>query len=156
MNHFHLFAHGETFSPDSLLATTMLRPDHIWRRGEPLLGYEDIEGLPGHKTSGVEFVLGDGRAIPYPAQEKIALDFIAARRDGLRALGEFPGAEHFILMFQYEREFDGESDYEGGCVWASRGVMRAALDIGCEITFTFGLKRRDSDDELRGCTEIEK
>src|SRR3954453_13051834 len=69
VNFFHLFAHGEAFDPDAFLATTTLRPDHVWRRGEPRRGYEDIEGLRGHDTGGVEFVLGDGRAIPYPRQE---------------------------------------------------------------------------------------
>jgi hypothetical protein len=139
VNFFHLFAHGEAFDPDAFLATTTLRPDHVWRRGEPRRGYENFEGLPGHATGGVEFVLGDGRAILYPDQEEVALAFITANRDALKALSKFPGADHFILMFHYEREFDG--DTVGGCVGASQRLMWHALDIGCRLDFTFVLRR---------------
>ncbi|VTU01212.1 unnamed protein product [Gemmataceae bacterium] len=135
MNFFHLFAHGPAFDPDAFLAVSSLRPDHVWRRGEQKRGYEHIDGLPGHETGGVEFVLGDGRTILYPDQEAVALAFITAHRDELKALGRFPGADHFILMFHYEREFDG--DMTGGCVGASQQLMERALDIGCRLDFTF-------------------
>lgn len=146
MNFFHLFAHGEAFDPDAFLAVSPLRPDRVWRRGEPKRGYEGIEGLPGHETGGVEFVLGDGRAILYPAQEEIALAFITAHRDELKVLGDFPGADHFTLMFHYEREFDG--DMVSGCVGASRRLMWHTLDIGCRLDFTFVLRRTAAEDPV--------
>lgn len=144
MNFFRLFAHGKAFDPDAFLPTTFLQPDDVWRRGDSKKGYEHIEGLPGHETGGIEFILGDGRSILYPDQEQIALAFIAAHRDALKALGEFPGVDHFILMFHYEREFEGEMT--GGNVGASRQLMWHALDIGCRISFTFILRRSGTNE----------
>jgi hypothetical protein len=147
VNFFRLFAHGKEFDVDAFLATTTLRPDYVWRRGDRRRGYEDIAGLPGHPTSGVEFVLGGGRKILYPEQEEIAVAFIAANRDGLRALGEFPGADHYILMFHYEAEFDRDRESIGGTVWASRRLMWHALDIGCHVDFALTLRRVGGEDE---------
>ncbi len=35
MNQFGLFAHGESFDVDAFLASSTLRPDYVWRRGDP-------------------------------------------------------------------------------------------------------------------------
>lgn len=73
----HIIAHGEKFDVDAFLASSTLRPHFVWRSEAPL-------------TSGVEFLLGDGRQIRLPDQEEIAVAYLKAHRDELRALGQFP------------------------------------------------------------------
>jgi hypothetical protein len=62
----HIIAHGERFDVDAFLGKSTLRPDFVWRREAPV-------------TSGVEFFLGDGRAIGLRDQENLA---IVCRQDG--------------------------------------------------------------------------
>ena len=112
---FHLFAHGEAFDIDAFLATTTLHPDHVWRRVRP-------------QTSGVEFVLGEGPAVPFQKQEDIAISFIKAHRDELRALAQFPGVDTFILGFRYVCKRNDSS--LGFCIGPSSRLMWHALDIG--------------------------
>jgi hypothetical protein len=145
VNFFTLFAHGKMFDLDAFLSTSPMRPDYTWRSGDRKRYDTTTDAtFDAHITSGLEFVLGDGLSIVYPKQEQIALDFIAANRDGLKTLGNFPGADHYILMFQYESEFQG--DYTAGTVWASSRLMRSCLDIGCEIDFLVAFRRVPTDD----------
>lgn len=80
--------------------------------------------------------------MPLPEQERIALDFIRANRDGLRALGQFPGIETFILMFHDETVL--EDDTVGVCVGPSKLLMWHALDVGVRLDYTV-IVRRPSD-----------
>ena len=52
-------------------------------------------------TSGVEFVLGDGRAKTLRDQEKIAITYLMAHHDELRGIAAFPGVDAFILGLVY-------------------------------------------------------
>ena len=80
----HIFAHGESFDVDAYLAGSTLHPDYVWRREPP-------------DTSGIEILLGDGRTMPPPAQEELAMTYIASHREELRKLQCFPGVEYLIL-----------------------------------------------------------
>ena len=97
MNNFTLFAHGDEFDVDAFLASTTLRPDYVWWRGDQRR-YACVESK--HPTSGIEFVLGDGRTLPLSEQERIAIAYLKEHRDQLRALAQFPGAACFILGIQ--------------------------------------------------------
>jgi len=136
MNEFRLFAHGEAFDVDAFLSSTALRPDYVWRRGDQRR-YACVESR--HPTSGVEFVLGDGLTVPYLKQEGIAVTYLKAHRDELRALGQFPGVDTFILGLQYRTSF--ESNVIGFCLGPSAQLMWHCLDVGCEPTYYVTLDR---------------
>jgi hypothetical protein len=137
MNEFRLFAHGEAFDVDAFLAKTTLRPDRVWRRGDQRR-YACVESK--HPTSGVEFFLGDGWVVPLPDQEAMAIAYLKARRDELRALAQFPGVETFILGFQYVCELDG--GLLGFCLGPSAQLMWHALDTGVQPNYYVMLDRR--------------
>jgi Domain of unknown function (DUF4279) len=111
----HIIAHGERFDVDVFLTKSTLRPDFVWRREAPL-------------TSGVEFFLGDGRAIRLRDQEHMAITYLKAHRDELRAIAEFPGVDAFILGLVYIAKLDGS--VSGVALDCSRELMLPALDIG--------------------------
>jgi hypothetical protein len=135
-NQFQLTAHGHTFDVDAFLATSTLRPDYTWRRGDPLL-YSCGESK--YETSGVVLMLGDGRAVPFLDQERIAIGYLESHRDELRALANFPGVEWFILGLQYHIEIDPGT--LGFCMGPSARLMWHALDIGVRPTYYVSLER---------------
>ena len=112
---FHIFAHGEKFDVDRFLAESSLRPDFEWRRDPPL-------------TSGVEFLLGDGRAMRLVDQENAALIYLKAHRNDLRAIAGFSGIEGFILGLVYIAKLGG--GVTGVALDWDRELMVAALDVG--------------------------
>lgn len=136
MNEFRLFAHGEAFSADAFLSSTTLRPDYLWRRGDQRR-YSCVESR--HPTSGVEFVLGDGLTIPFLKQEAIAIAYLKAHRDELKALAAFPGVDTFILGLQYCTVF--EKSVIGFSLGPSAQLMWHCLDIGCRPTYYVTLNR---------------
>jgi len=124
MNHFSIFAHGDSFNVDEFLARSTLRPDYVWRRGDQRR-YACVESK--HETSGVEFVLGNGWEVPFQEQEDIAVAYLKEHRDELRMLSEFPGVETFILGLQYICQLhDG---LLGVCAGPSSQLMWHALDV---------------------------
>jgi hypothetical protein len=125
MNHFSIFAHGDSFKVDEFLARSTLRPDYVWRRGDQRR-YACVESQ--HETSGVEFVLGNGWQVPFQQQEDIAVAYLKEHRHELRMLSEFPGVETFILGLQYICKLhDG---LLGFCAGPSAELMSHALDVG--------------------------
>ena len=140
-NQFCIFAHGCTFDVDAFLGTTTLRPDYVWRRGDQRR-YACVESR--HPTSGVEFVLGDGRRVSPLEQEQIAISYIQANRDQLSALGQFAGVEAFILGIQYICELD--EGLSGFCIGPSRLLMQQALEVGIEPHYYVGLNRRNESE----------
>jgi hypothetical protein len=136
MNYFGVFAHGEEFDVDAFLATTILRPDVVWRRGEQQR-HACFESR--HATAGVEFTLGDGRSIPLPEQQRIAVSYLSANRDALKDLAARPGVTVFVLGLQYHIVL--EPDVIGFCMGPSTRLMRQALDIGVSPTFYVSLDR---------------
>ena len=72
-------------------------------------------------------------------QERIAIDYIAANRDGLKALAQAPGVTTFILGLQCHIVLDEST--VGFCMRPSAGLMSRALDIGIEPTFYVTLDR---------------
>jgi len=111
----HIFAHGETLNVDAFLRDSTLRPDFVWRRKAPL-------------TSGVEFVLGDGRAISLRDQENIAITYLKAHSDELRSIATFRGVDTFILGLVYIAKFD-EGVTGVALDWPPE-LMKSALDAG--------------------------
>lgn len=129
MSEFRLFAHGAEFDPDAYLASAPLTFDGVWRRGEAGRGHPE--------SSGVFKVLGDGRAIPLPEQERIAAEFLSANREGLRALARHPQVTTFILGLQCHVVL--EAGMVGLCMGPSARLMRHCLDIGISPTYYVSL-----------------
>lgn len=111
----HIIAHGERFDVDAFLTKSTLRPDFVWRRETPV-------------TSGVEFFLGDGRTIALRDQEDMAISYLNAHRDELRAIAEFPGVDAFILGLAYIAKL--EPSVSGVALDWPRELMLPAVDIG--------------------------
>ena len=130
MNEFRIFAHGEAFDVDAFLATTSLRPDYVWRRGDQRR-YACIDSR--HPTSGVEFVLGDGHRLLLPQQETIAIGYLSSNREPLKALARYPGVTAFILGLHHVVEL--EPSTIGFSLASSAPLMRHALDVGVEVIF---------------------
>lgn len=145
-NEFRIFAHGEAFDVDAFLATTTLRPEYVWHRGDQRR-YACVESK--HPTSGVEFIPGDGRVVPFLEQEQIAITYIQAHRDELQALAGYPGVQTFILGLQYICELD--ESLIGFCIGASHRLMRHALDVGVEPNYYVGLNRPNDSE----CSDAE-
>ena len=137
VNHLTLFAHGESFDVDAFLASTTLQLDYIWRRGDQLR-YSCVESR--YETSGVEIILGDGTAIPFLKQDGIAIKYIKAHEDELRALAKSSGVETFILGLQYHLKLD--DGLTGFCMGPSPLLMWHALDVGVWLTYYVTLDRR--------------
>ena len=137
MNAFRLFAHGREFDVDAFLATTTLRPDHVWHRGDQR---RDACVESRHPTSGVEYELGDGRTLTLPEQEKIAIEYLSANQEALRVLAKWPGVTTFILALQYQLEL-GPGTF-GFTIRPSALLMEHALAVGVSPTFYVWLDRR--------------
>jgi hypothetical protein len=132
MNEFRLFAHGVDFDPDAYMASTPLKFDGAWRKGE--------SGHDHPKSSGVFKVLGDGRKVPLFEQEEIAIEFLSANREALKSLAKYPGVTTFILGLQYHIELDPATI--GFCMGPSALLMWHCLDIGVSPYFYVSLDRR--------------
>ena len=125
INEFRLFAHGEAFDPNAYLAITTLKFDGVWHKGE--------SGHDHPKSSGVFKVLGDGSTLPIFKQEQIAVEYLTANREALKALAQAPGVTTFILGLQYQIEL--EEGTIGFSIAPSAHLMRLALDIGIAPTY---------------------
>jgi hypothetical protein len=111
----HILAHGERFEVDAFLAKSTLRPDFVWRRDAPI-------------TSGMEFLLGDGRAISLRDQEKVAITYLRTHSDELRVIAAFPGVDAFMLGLVYIAKL--EEGVSGVALDWPRDLMVSALDVG--------------------------
>ena len=136
MNQFRIFAHGEAFDIDAFLSTTTLRPDYVWRRGDQRR-FACIESR--QPTSGIEFVLGDGQQIPFCEQDRIAIEYLSANREELKALARFPGVTAFMLGLQYD--FELRAGTIAFTMRLSELLMRHVLDVGIEPVFYVTLDR---------------
>jgi hypothetical protein len=144
MNYFTLFAYGEQFDVDAYLGTTVLQPDHVWRRGES----QPVRGGV-HPTSGVEFTIGDGLNVPFPEQQRLAVAYLQANREALEDLASRPGVTNLTLGLQYHlRHVSGLMAF---AMAPSRALMRHALDIGIAPVFHVSFERpielADDDEE---------
>ena len=131
MSEFRLFAHGVEFHPDAYVASAPLKFDGVWRKGE--------SGHDHPKSSGVFKVLGDGLTVPVFEQERIAIEYLSANREVLKALAQHPQVTTFILGLQYRTAF--ESNVIGFCLGPSAQLMWHCLDVGCEPTYYVTLDR---------------
>ena len=139
-NEFRIYALGDNFDVDAFQAACSTPSSLIWRRGEPKRG----RGAP-YPTSGIEFNLGDGTAIPHCKQEDIAIAFLKEHRDNLKALGEFPGVTHFTLGLQYATRTQGPV---GFCMGASLWLMWHLLDVGCTLSNYVWVEYNDPEDNV--------
>lgn len=136
MNHFEIFALGESFSPDAFLASTAMKFDSVWHRGD--------QGNDHPKSSGVCKILGDGQSLSVFEQERIAILFLKENRDVLKSLAIFPGVSSFTLGLQYHVEL--AINTVGFCMGPSSSLMWHALDIGFEPTYYVTLDRKREQD----------
>jgi len=140
MNHWiKIHALGESFDVDAFVRTCSMSLSSVWRRGEPKV----VGGASLYPTSGIAFNLGDGRIVPFPEQEQLAVAFLKAHRDDLKALGQFPGVSHFTLGLQYLRTFQRESF--GCCMSASKWLMWHCLDVGCSLSHYVCVERNEGN-----------
>jgi hypothetical protein len=130
MSEFRLFAHGDDFDPDAYLASTSLKFDGVWHKGQFARDHP--------KTSGVFQVLGDAEKVSLSEQEAIAIEYLSANRKELEALARYPGVTTLILGLVYHIELDSD----GCAIGPSARLMRHALDIGIEPVF-YVYKRRE-------------
>jgi hypothetical protein len=139
MNYFAVFAHGSNFDVDTYLRSTKLQFDHVWRLGEP----KRFSCLGGpHETSGVEILLGDGARLNLDEQNNLAIDYIRANRDELRALGRFPGVETFCLGLQRNMTF--HPNLLCLCIGSSKLLMGETLDIGADLSYYLSFQTVES------------
>jgi len=138
-NCFKVFALGEDFDVDAFKATSSMVPSHIWRRGEPKKG----RGSP-YPTSGIAFEIGDGQVVPFLKQDDLAIAFLKAHRDQLKALGQFPGVTNFTVGLQYSAE--AQRNLVGFSMGVSSLLMWHLLDIGCTLTHYVWLQYADLED----------
>jgi len=132
MNEFRLFAHGVDLDADACMASTPLKFDGVWHKGE--------SGHNHPKSSGVFKVLGDGLKVPLFEQEKIAIEFLSANRDALKSLANYPGVTTFILGLQYHIELNpGTIGFSMG---PSALLMWHCLGIGVSPTYYVSLDRQ--------------
>lgn len=141
MTEFFLRACGDDFDVDAFLSVSPLRPDVVWHRGttkrpcSPSL----------FENSGVDFVLGDGRAINTCEQEDHAIDYIKAHRDALKSLGKFPGVTCFFLGLS--RVMVNRRNLSAFTTSASQILMWHLLDVGCSLTCYSWLEWVDEPEE---------
>ena len=130
MNHFTLFAHGESFDVDAYTATTTLVFNSVWRRGDQRR-YSCVESK--HPTSGIEIVLGDGRTVPLPEQEEIAIEYLKAHTDELRSWRGFQKSIPSYSAFNTTSKLD--DGLLGFCMGPCALLMWHALNIGVTPTY---------------------
>ena len=131
-NQFRVYALGETFDVDAFRATSSLAPGHVWRRGEP-----KREGCSPYPTSGIAYEIGDGQVVPFLKQSDLAIAFLKAHRDELKALGQFPG-------LQYSAE--AQRNLVGFSMDVSSLLMWHLLDVGCRLTHYVWLQYSELQD----------
>jgi hypothetical protein len=133
---FRLFAHGVNFDADAYVASTPLRFDGVWHKGE--------NGADHPKSSGVFKTLGDGLKVPLDEQEEIAIEYLSTNRDELKVLAQHPDVKTFILGLHCHIEL--EPSIDGFSLGPSSSLMWHALDIGVRVNFYISLDRsRDCD-----------
>jgi hypothetical protein len=132
INEFRLFAHGQTFDLDAYLATTTLKFDGVWRKGEFRHDHP--------KSSGAFKVLGDRATLLLFEQEQIAIAYLSANREALQLLARTPGVSTLILGLQYHVELNEGT--VGFAMGPAAALMRLALEIGISPTFYVTMDRR--------------
>jgi hypothetical protein len=131
MNEFRIFAHGVDFDPEAFLTSTSLKFDGVWHKGE--------SGQDHPKSSGVFKVLGNGKEVPIFKQQQIAIEYMSANQEALKALAKYPGVTTFILGLQYHMEL--EPGTIGFCMGPSALLIWHCLDIGVSPKFYVSLDR---------------
>jgi hypothetical protein len=133
---YQLFAHGVDFDLDVYLASTSLRFDGIWRKGE--------YGRNHPKSNGVYKTLWDGRDVPIFEQERIAIEYLSENRVALKDLAQYPQVTTFILGLHYLIKSDDNS--VGFCLSPSALLMWNCLDIGISLTYYVAQEREPGQD----------
>jgi hypothetical protein len=80
--------------------------------------------------------------VPFLEQEEIAINYLKAHRDELRALARFPEVDSFILVLPYHIEIG--ADTLGFCMGPSALLLWHALDIGVQPNYNVWIDRRDA------------
>lgn len=134
-NQFGIFAHGESFDPDAYIASSSLKFDGLWRKGEISADHPT--------SSGVYKELGDGLDIPLWQQERLAIEYLTTNRELLKDLAQHPAITTFIIGLQYRLE--SNSGIVGFSFGPSLVLMRHCLDIGIEPTYYVWIDRAQTE-----------
>jgi hypothetical protein len=129
MNFFNLTAQGADFDVDSYAETTPLALTNIWRRGEQKR-FSCIESA--YELSGVEIVLGDGSALPFFEQQRIAIDYCSKRGEAIRALCSRDDVEDVRVSLHYP--FPLDEGLTGFAIGVEPALTWYALKCGFRLT----------------------
>ena len=124
-----LRAIGRPFDVDAFLVGSELRPDCVYRRGEPKC--PDLAQEPQHAASGLSLPVSAAAASDLPGQVRDALRFLDEHEDELRRLAGYPGVEEVCLEFSVEhRDETAQADiFHAELLW-----RMGALDIDLVVT----------------------
>ncbi|PYQ25184.1 MAG: hypothetical protein DMF81_03240 [Acidobacteria bacterium] len=124
-----LRAIGEEFDVDAFLATSPLRPDAVYRKGESVPGASG-RGRPP-LASGFHLAVGPAGLDDLTGQVREALAFLDEHEDELRRLNGFAGVDALTLDFAIRRR-EGATQID---IFPSELLWRAgALDIDLTVT----------------------
>ena len=88
---------GERLDIDAILETTSLKPDRIWRRGEPRIRSKPEEGV--HTDSGLTFLVSDADFSEFDRQVESATTFMETYRDDIILISKLDFTEYATLDF---------------------------------------------------------
>jgi len=117
---------GEQLDVEALLAKVTLKPDRIWRKGEPRFKIKPNGQV--NEQSGVTFVASDANFHEPAKQLEDATRFLEDCHDEIVLLVEFEGVEHATLDFGIELR-----DVAVHCDCLSPRFLRAAASAGIEV-----------------------
>jgi hypothetical protein len=124
-----LRAIGSEFDVDTFLADSPLRPEAVYRKGEPVLSSAPQGGI--RTASGFNLGVSQAGFDDLPGQVRDAVEFLDEYEDELRRLGKFPGVEAVVLDCGVRwRDVAAQTD-----VLPAELLWRAgALDIDITVT----------------------
>lgn len=101
---------GSSLNVEALLAQTALKPDRVWKKGEPR-----SETKPNGETlsnSSASFLASEADMSEFDTQAKEASAFLEMNHSEIRKMVVFPGVEGVVLNFGLElRDVAIHSDY---------------------------------------------
>jgi len=101
---------GKSLDVEALLAQLELKPDRVWRKGQPR-----FEARPNSRTSndsGVTFVASKSDMTDFNTQTEEACTFLETHLAEIRTMVEYPDIEGVVLDFGIElRDVLIQNDY---------------------------------------------
>ena len=117
---------GEHLDVEALLSKVTMKPDKIWRKGEPRFKTKPNGRV--NEQSGVTFVASDADFLAPDKQLEDATRFLEEFHDEIVLLVEFEGVDHATLDFGIELR-----DVAVHCDFLSSRFLRGAASAGIEV-----------------------